>query len=139
MIFDESMREALAEAKVIAIIGAKDKPGQPVNMVGTYLIDQGYTVIPVHPIRKNVWDLPTYKSIKDIPVPVDIVNVFRASQYCADHADEVLALGHKPKMFWMQSGIRSQEAGEKLAANEIAVVEDKCIMVEHSRLGLENK
>ncbi|SIN70241.1 CoA-binding protein [Halodesulfovibrio marinisediminis] len=139
MIFDESMREALVEAKVIAIIGAKDKAGQPVNMVGTYLIDQGYTVIPVHPIRQNVWGLTTYKSIADIPVHVDIVNVFRASQYCSAHADEVLALKHKPKMFWMQSGIRSQEAGEKLAANGIAVVENKCIMVEHSRLGLENK
>ncbi|OBQ46173.1 CoA-binding protein [Halodesulfovibrio spirochaetisodalis] len=139
MIFDETMRDALAEAKVIAVIGAKDKAGQPVNMVGTYLIDQGYTVIPVHPIRQNVWGLTTYKTIADIPVPVDIVNVFRASQYCADHADEVLELKHTPKMFWMQSGIRSQEAGEKLAANGIAVVEDKCIMVEHSRLGLETK
>ncbi|WP_027361202.1 CoA-binding protein [Halodesulfovibrio aestuarii] len=139
MIFDEAMRDALDNAKVIAIIGAKDKAGQPVNMVGTYLIDQGYTVVPVHPIRQNVWGLTTYKSIADIPVPVDIVNVFRASQYCSAHADEVLALGYKPKMFWMQSGIRSPEAGKKLAANGIAVVEDKCIMVEHSRLGLENK
>lgn len=138
MIFDESMRKALTDAKVIAIIGAKDKAGQPVDRVGTYLIDQGYTVIPVHPVRQNVWGLVTYKSIADIPFPVDIVNVFRASQYCAAHADEVLALERKPNMFWMQSGIRSQEAGEKLAANKIAVVEDKCIMVEHSRLGLES-
>ncbi|MCG8532434.1 MAG: CoA-binding protein [Desulfovibrionales bacterium] len=139
MIFDESMREVLAGSKVIAVIGAKDKPGQPVNMVGTYLIDQGYTVIPVHPVRTNVWGLETYKSVKDIPVPVDIVNVFRASQHCSAHADEVLALSSTPKMFWMQSGIRSRDAGEKLAANGIAVVEDKCIMVEHSRLGLEKK
>ena len=139
MIFDESMRDVLSKAKVIAVIGAKDKAGQPVNMVGTYLIDQGYTVIPVHPVRSDVWGLTTYKSIKDIPVPVDIVNVFRASQHCSAHADEVLELSDKPAMFWMQSGIRSQEAGEKLAAKGIAVVEDKCIMVEHSRLGLENK
>ena len=139
MIFDESMRKALSEAKVIAVIGAKDREGQPVNMVGTYLIDQGYTVIPVHPVRQNVWGLTTYKSIEDVPVPVDIVNVFRASQHCPAHADEVLKLAHQPAMFWMQSGIRSQEAGKKLAAKGIAVVEDKCIMVEHSRLGLEKK
>lgn len=139
MIFDETMREVLSTSKVIAIIGAKDKGGQPVNMVGTYLIDQGYTVIPVHPVRQNVWGLTTYKSVADIPVSIDIVNVFRASQHCLGHAEEVLALEDKPKMFWMQSGIRSQDAGEKLAAAEIAVVEDKCIMVEHSRLGLEKK
>ena len=84
-------------------------------------------MIPVHPIRKDVWGLQTYPSLAEVPFPVDIVNVFRAPQYCPDHARETVALSPLPQLFWMQQGIVSPEAG-------IAVVEDLCIMVEHKRL-----
>ncbi|MFV0421022.1 CoA-binding protein [Oleidesulfovibrio sp.] len=134
MLFDDTMRDILAKAKTIAIIGAKDKPGQAVDTVGRYMIKAGYTVIPVHPVRQNVWGLTTYASITDIPVAVDIVNLFRASQYCPEHAREVLAMAHRPAAFWMQLGISSPEAGALMAQNNIAVIEDKCIMVEHQRV-----
>lgn len=134
MLLDDTMRDILAKAKTIAIIGAKDKPGQAVDNVGRYMIEAGYTVIPVHPVRQNVWGLTTYASITDIPVAVDIVNLFRAPQYCPEHAREVLAMAHKPAAFWMQLGIRSSEAGALMAQNNIAVIEDKCIMVEHQRV-----
>ena len=137
MLFDESMKEILVECKNIAVIGAKDKPGQPVDRVGRYLINAGYNVIPVHPVRQNVWGLHTYVSIAEIPVAVDMVNVFRAPQYCAAHAREVLELEMLPKCFWMQSGITNTEAGKMLSAKEISVIEDKCIMVEHRRLGVK--
>lgn len=134
MLFDDTLRGYLAAARTIAIIGAKDKPGQPVDDVGRYLMEAGYTVIPVHPVRKNVWGLETYPTVSDIPVRIDIVNVFRAAQYCAGHAVEVLALPQPPALFWMQTGIRSPEAGHMLAKAGIAVVEDRCIMVDHHRL-----
>ena len=134
MLDDRLMRAVLGESRSIAIIGAKDKPGQAVDKVGRYLLEQGYRVVPVHPVRKTVWGLPAFASIAELPEPVDIINLFRAPEYCPGHAQEVLALGWKPKAFWMQLGIRSPEARQALAETGITVVEDSCIMVEHARL-----
>lgn len=136
MLFDDTLRTMLKAVRTIAIIGAKDKSGQPVDMVGRYLIGLGYTVVPVHPVRSNVWGLKTYTSILEIPFPVDAVDVFRASEHCFAHAQEVLQLAELPSIFWMQSGIRCADAGTALAARGVTVVEDKCIMVELQRLGL---
>ena len=134
MLDDRLMRAMFGESRSIAIIGAKDKPGQAVDRVGRYLLEQGYRVVPVHPVRKTVWGLPAFASIAELPEPVDIINLFRAPEYCPGHAQEVLALGWKPKVFWMQLGIRSPEARQALAETGITVVEDSCIMVEHARL-----
>ena len=134
MLDDRLMRAMLGESRSIAIIGAKDKPGQAVDRVGRYLLEQGYRVVPVHPMRKSVWGLPVVPSIAELPEPVDIINLFRAPEYCFGHAQEVLQLGWRPKLFWMQLGIRSPEARQALAQTGITVVENLCIMVEHARL-----
>lgn len=134
MLDDRLMRAMLGESGSIAIIGAKDKPGQAVDRVGRYLLEQGYRIVPVHPVRKTVWGLPAVTSIAELPEPVDIINLFRAPEYCPGHAQEVLQLGWKPKLFWMQLGIRSPEACGALGQTGITVVEDSCIMVEHARL-----
>lgn len=141
MLFDDTLRSLLQKARTIAIVGAKDKAGQPVDMVGRYLIEVGYNVIPVHPVRRQVWGLQAYPSLADVPESIDIVNLFRAPQYCADHARETLALASKPLLFWMQEGIGSAEAGALLMPANIAVVEDACIMIDHRRLlgGLYNE
>ena len=129
-----AIRDMLDSSRSIAIIGAKDKAGQPVDRVGRYLLEKGYTIFPVHPVRKNVWGLPAYPDLTSLPQPVDIVDLFRAPQYCPGHAREVLALPWKPRCFWMQEGIRSTEARTLLEGQDILVVEDLCIMVEHSRM-----
>ena len=134
MLDDRLMRAMFGESRSIAIIGAKDKPGQAVDRVGRYLLEQGYRVVPVHPVRKTVWGLPAVPSITELQEPVDIINLFRSPEYCPGHAHEVLRLGWRPKLFWMQLGIRSPEACTALAATGITVVEDLCIMVEHARL-----
>lgn len=130
----ETIRALLAKARTIAVIGAKDTPGQPVDGVGRFLIQAGYDVIPVHPKRKNVWGLTTYASITDVPTPVDIVNIFRAAEYCPAHAREVLSMARKPLAFWMQLGITSPEAVALLEPEHIIVIQDKCLKVEHMRL-----
>lgn len=131
---DERLRMFLREAKRIAIIGAKDKPGQPVDRVGRYLLDAGYRVLPVHPKRKAVWGLGASPSLADVDEPVDIVNVFRAPEHCPAHAIEALALSPPPRLFWMQLGIASPEAVALLARGGLPVVENACIMVEHAKL-----
>ncbi|SOB57101.1 CoA-binding domain protein [Pseudodesulfovibrio profundus] len=133
---DKELAAMLAEVKTIAVIGAVDKPGRPVDGVGREMIDMGFDVIPVHPIRKDVWGLETYASVKDIDRPVDVVDLFRNAQFCPDHAREVLAMEHKPKCFWMQSGIISPEAREILADSGIVVIEDRCLKVELQRFGI---
>ncbi len=130
---DETLRTLFATARTIAIIGAKDVPGQPVDRIGRYLMEAGYTVIPVHPKRKTVWGLPAVPRI-DLVEQADIVNVFRAPQYCPDHAREVLNMGHRPQCFWMQEGIASPEARKLLADAGLLVLQDRCIYVEHARL-----
>ncbi len=128
------MRRLFGRVKSIAVVGAKDKPGQPVDEVGRYLLASGYKVFPVHPIRQNVWGLPTFKSLADLPEPADMVNLFRAAEYCPAHAEEVMALAYRPLAFWMQLGIRSEAASAILAPAGVKVIEDKCIMVEHRRI-----
>ena len=129
-----TIAEALAGQPTVAVVGAKDKPGSPVDMVGRYLLQAGFTVIPVHPARREVWGLLAYPTLADIPGPVDIVDLFRAAEHCPAHAREVLALPVRPRVFWMQSGIVSPEARDILADTGILVVEDLCLMVEHRNL-----
>lgn len=136
---DKELAALLAKVKTIAIIGAVDKPGRPVDMVGRALIDMGFTVIPVHPVRQDVWGLTTYTSVIDIPYPVDLVDLFRAAQFCPEHAREVLSMTTKPKCFWMQSGIVSEEARELLEPHGISVVENRCLKVDAARLGVSRR
>ena len=128
------IREILKKTRTIAIVGAKDSPGQPVDRVGRYLIAAGYEIFPVHPARRDIWGLPVCKTIADLPRQVDIINLFRAAEYCPDHAREVLTLPHKPLMFWMQLGIVSSQAAGIMEKAGIAVVQNACLMVEHRRL-----
>ena len=136
MLFDQDIKAALAAARTIAVVGAKDTPGHPVDRVGRYLMEAGYRVFPVHPVRKTVWGLAAYPSLAAVPEPIDIVDVFRAAHYCPDHARECLGLDPRPVVFWMQSGITSPEATALLAGSAIRVVQDRCLMVEHNRLFL---
>jgi uncharacterized protein len=131
---DTQLAALFGKVKTIAVVGAKDKPGQPVDRVGRYLMDAGFRVIPVHPKRTEVWGLPAYPTLGDIPEPVDLVDLFRAAEACPAHAQEVLRLSPLPLCFWMQSGIVSPEARALFAGRQVLVVEDRCLMVDHRKL-----
>jgi predicted CoA-binding protein len=131
---DASLKTLLSPGKTIALVGAKDRPGTEVDMVGRYLIAAGFRVVPVHPARARGWDLPACKALEEVAGPIASGNLFRAPGHCPDHAAEVLALAKRPAGFWMQTGIVSPGARELLAGSGIEVVEDRCIMVEPRRL-----
>jgi predicted CoA-binding protein len=131
---DGALREMLRRCRSVAIVGAKDRPGSPVDGVGRYLLAAGLTVFPVHPVRQTVWGLAAFPSLADVPGEIDIVDLFRAPEHCPGHAREVLALAAMPKLFWMQSGIDSPEARAILAGLPVMAVADRCLMVEHRRL-----
>lgn len=137
MIFNlKELAPLLSEVKTIAVVGAVDKPSRPVDRVGREMIDMGFDIIPVHPKRKNIWGLTTYSCVNEIPVPVDVVDLFRNGDFCPDHAREVLKMDPLPKIFWMQSGVYSEEAREILAGSGIMVIEDRCLKVELQNLGI---
>lgn len=134
MLDHTALRTILQNARRIAVLGAKDKPGQPVDTVGRYLLHQGYIVYPVHPARKTVWGLAAFPDLAALPEPVDVIDVFRAPPHCPGHAREIPALPWRPKLFWMQLGISSPEVSEILAGTGVEIVENACLMVEHARL-----
>ena len=137
MLFANQLRELLGSARRIAIVGAKDNLGAPVDRVGRYLINAGFDVMPIHVVRDTTWGLPTAHNITELPdwgFEPDIVCLFRNPMYCEGHAREVLQLPKLPKVFWMQEGIRSPEAGKLMAEAGVKVVEDLCLKTVHQEL-----
>jgi len=131
---DTELKALLAKVKTVAVLGANDSPGRPVDRVGRYLLAAGFTVLPVHPKRRTVWGLPAFPRLADLPCPADLLDLFRAAEHCPAHAREVLDLPWRPAGFWMQLGIVSAPARDLLASSGVQVVEDLCLMVEHRRL-----
>lgn len=134
---DEAIRELLRNTRTIAVLGIKPEShsGQPAHYVAKYMANAGYDVIPVpvyYPEVTKILDKPVYRNLNDIPVAIDLVNVFRRSQDISVHTDEILA--KKPKAVWFQLGIRNDEVAETLAKAGIKVVQDLCLMVEHRGL-----
>ena len=131
---DEQIRQILKQSRTIAVVGIKDETREyeAAHSVPAYLYKHGYKIIPVTPVYKSFFGIPTVPSLLDIKEPVDIVQVFRAPANIPPHAEEALRL--KPKVFWMQTGIRHQQAAHKLAAAGILVVQDHCMYMDHLRL-----
>lgn len=127
----------LREARRIAIVGIKpeDHDGQPAFYVSEYLHRAGYSIVPVpvyYPDVKEILGEPVYRSVAAIPEPVDLVILFRRPRDVPPHVDDIIAAA--PAAVWMQSGIRHEEAAQRLAEAGIRVVQDRCAMVEHRRL-----
>jgi predicted CoA-binding protein len=132
MLIDSSLiSDMLGQADRIAIPGASEKPGRPVDRVARYLMDVGYEVVPVHPRRPRVWGLDAYPTLTEVPGRVDVVNLFRNPVHCPHHALETLQMNPLPALFWMQSGISSDDATRILAPHPIKIIHDTCIMVFH--------
>jgi predicted CoA-binding protein len=135
---DAGMRAMLRSTHTIAVLGIKTEAqsGQPAFYVPQYMKNAGFDVIPVpvyYPEVTRILGRDVYRKIADIPGEVDMVNVFRRSEDVLPHVEDILA--KKPKSVWLQLGIRSDEAAERLARAGIKVVQNRCLMVDHRRLG----
>jgi predicted CoA-binding protein len=116
-------------AKRIAIVGLSDDPDKPSHGIAGYLISHGYDVVGVNPNHREVLGRPCYAALADVPGEVDLVNVFRRPQFCADVTRDAIAKGAKG--VWLQAGIRNEEAKRLAEQAKIDFVQDRCIMVEH--------
>jgi uncharacterized protein len=121
--------DRMLTAKRIAVVGMSDDPMRPSNGIGGYLMSHGFEVIPVNPNHDKVNGKKCYAKLADIPGGVDIVNVFRRPEACAEITREAIAIGAKG--VWLQSGIRNEEAQRLAEQAKIDFVQDRCIMVEH--------
>ncbi len=122
---DAEIVKLLKQARTIAVVGISEKPDRPSNDVASYLIEQGYDVIPVNPALEQVLGRRCFKDIASIGKPVDIVDVFRRPEAVPEIADEAIASG--ARAIWMQEGVSHEEAAKRARAAGLIVIEDLCI------------
>jgi uncharacterized protein len=129
------IREVLRSARRIAVVGLSPKPERPSYGVASYLQRAGYTIIPVRPTGTIILGEPVRPNLRAAAVTgaIDIVNVFRRSEFVPALLDDLLAV--RPRLVWMQMGIRHQPTAARLEAEGIAVVMDRCLAVDHQFLG----
>ncbi|MBI3158628.1 MAG: CoA-binding protein [Chloroflexi bacterium] len=131
---DAVIKTTLETARVIAVVGHSDDPNRTSYQIAQYLRRAGYTVYPVNPAVQSIDGQPSYPSLADVPEPIDIVDVFRRSEYLAGVVEEAIAVG--AKSVWAQLGVYDEAAGEAAERAGLTMVMDACIKVEHVRLGI---
>src|SRR5690348_16943550 len=131
---DEGIRDLLNSTKTIALVGASRETDRPSHAVMRYMIDRGYRVFPVNPNETEILGMKVYKSLKEIPEPVDMVDIFRNSEAAGPICDEAIAIG--AKSVWLQLRIINEEAAKRCEAAGLKVVMDRCPAIDMPRLGM---
>lgn len=128
----KEIKVILEQAATIAVVGLSDDPAKTSHMVSEAMQHKGYRIIPVNPNATSILGETCYASLKDIPVPIDIVNVFRRPEHTPPIAQEAVAIG--AKVLWLQLGIVNEEASTIASEGGLQVIMDRCIKVEDSIL-----
>jgi len=126
------LRRILRTSKVIAVVGLSGDWFRPSYFAAKYMLEHGYTVIPVNPGYDAILGRKSYKSLRDVPVKVDIVDCFRKTEEIMPLAEDAIAIG--AKVLWQQLGVTNAEAARKAEAAGLAAVMDHCVKIEHGRL-----
>jgi predicted CoA-binding protein len=136
---DAFIRGVLDRVKTVAVVGASHGDDKPSMFVVKYLTGRGFRVFPINPGRAGqlVAGVRAYARLADVPEPLDMVDVFRRSDAVPQVLDEVLQLSPLPKVFWMQLGVRNEEAARRAEAAGMTVVMDRCPKIEYGRLSRE--
>jgi uncharacterized protein len=131
---DSEIRQLLEQAQTIAVVGYSNSPYRPSNSIARRLQAYGYNVYPVNPTMQSTPDRPIYARLTDIPATIDIVDIFRRSEFVPDVVEAAIAA--KAKAVWMQLGIANDEAARRAEEAGLKVVMDRCITSEYSRLAV---
>ncbi len=136
---DAFIRGILDKVKTVAVVGASQGDDKPSMFVVKYLSDRGYRVFPINPGRAGqlVAGVKAYARLAEVREPIDMVDVFRRANAVPGVLDEVLALSPLPKIFWMQLGVRNDEAAARAEAAGMTVVMNRCPKIEYGRLSRE--
>lgn len=128
----EEIRRILTSYRTVAVVGLSDKTDRPSYHVADYLLQHGYTIIPVNPMVESVLGAKSYPDLLSIPQPVEIVDIFRKPEDVPAIVDQAIA--KKAKVIWMQEGIANNSAADKARAAGLQVVMSKCMLKEHARI-----
>ncbi len=128
----DPFEKILLEAKTIVVVGLSKDPAKESHSVARYLQEHGYKILPVNPTADEILGEKVFHSLSEIKQPVDIVDVFRPSEECGQVVREALLL--KPKLVWLQFGIKNEKAKEVAQKAGVVFVQDKCTRIEHKRL-----
>jgi predicted CoA-binding protein len=136
---DNCIRGILNTVKTIAMVGASEKQNRPSYFAFKYLLERGYRMIPVNPghAGKTLLGQKIHARLIDIAEPIDMVDIFRSSQYALPIVREALSLKPRPQVIWMQLGVRSDEAAALAEANGLKVIMNRCPKIEYGRLSSE--
>ncbi len=136
---DDYIRGILNTVKSIAMVGASEKENRPSYFAFKYLLERGYNMIPVNPAQagKDLLSRRIYARLADVPEPIDMVDIFRDQRYAPGLVEEALALSPRPRVIWMQLGVRNDEAAALAEANGLKVVMNRCPKIEYGRLSAE--
>jgi len=136
---DAYIRGILNTVKTIAMVGVSNKESRPSYFAFKYLLERGYRMIPVNPglAGGELLGQKVYAKLADIPEPVDMVDIFLAAQYAVGIVEEALRLETRPRVVWMQLGIRNDQAAALAEANGLKVVMNRCPKIEYGRLSSE--
>ena len=129
---DDTLRALLSNTATIAVVGLSADPARPSHGVARYLRDQGYRIIPVNPTVEEVLGEKAYPDLDAVPVPVDVVDVFRLPNAVPDIVEAAIRVG--AKAVWMQEGIAHPEAAGRAEKAGLIAVQNRCMMKEHFRL-----
>ena len=127
-----TLRRILSRNRVIAVVGLSADWFRPSYFAAKYMQEHGYTIIPVNPRYAEILGQKCYRSLRDIPGKVDIVDCFRKSTDIMPICEDAIAIG--AKVLWQQLGVRNEAAAEKARAAGLEAVMDRCVKIEHGRL-----
>ena len=125
--------ELLRDSKTIAVVGLSNKRTRPCYGVAQYMQRAGYRIIPVNPNETEVLGEKAYAALEDVPEHIDIVDVFRRSEFVPEVVESAIRIG--AGAVWMQEGVVHEDAAEQAREAGLTVVMDRCILKDHSRLG----
>ena len=128
----EEIKQILKNSRKIAIVGLSPKEERDSHRVAKYLIEEGYEIVPVNPGQKEILGETCFKTLKDIPFKVDLVDLFLNPERVPPVVDQAIEIG--APVLWMQIGVIHNEAAQKAREAGLAVVMDRCMMREHKRL-----
>ena len=126
------LRRIMIDYKRVAMVGLSTDWSRPSNFAAKYLLDHGFEVIPVNPKYAEILGQKCYADLRDIPTPVDIVDLFQRAERIPPFVDQAIEIG--AKVVWMQLGIVHQEAAQKARDAGLEVVMDRCMKIEYARL-----
>jgi predicted CoA-binding protein len=135
---DARLREILTGSPTVAVLGIHHEPEKAAFYVPEYLHDEGYRILGVNPefVNETIFGEKVRSSLREIKEPVDLVDVFRKPEMIPTHVEDILAMSPRPKVVWFQLGIKHEEAAKKLEEAGIVVIQNRCTLADHQRLGL---